>query len=149
MSKTFQPGDEYNLVDEYARLLKLQNWYEWIFDVPETDRSSAVTNPELLKAKESETFKYCLEALHRFENKSRDEIFKIVSEIGMLGTSGIDYATPKIYTLKSLPGEEFTGLQLLCLMYTGFQKVEPAMDTGLDFKEAYTLALQVYNAKYN
>ena len=77
----------------------------------------------------------------------RDEIFKIVSEIGLLGKGGIDYSTPKTYTLKSVPGEQFTGLHLLCLMYVGFQKIEPTMDTGLDFREAYTLALDAYKAR--
>lgn len=147
--KTFQPGDEYDLVDEYARILKLQNWYEWKHDVTQAEASSAVTNPELLKTKESDTFKYCLDALRRFENMEQDEIFKIVSEIGILGAGGIDYASPKTYTLKSIPGEQFTGLHLLCLMYVGFQKVEPDMDTGLDFKEAYTLALDAYKARFH
>jgi len=54
---------------------------------------------------------------------------------------------PKTYTLKSIPSEQFTGLHLLCLMYVGFQKIEPDMDTGLDFKEAYTLALDAYKAR--
>lgn len=147
--KTFQPGDEYALVDEYARILKLQNWYEWKHDVTQAERPSAVTNPELLKTKESDTFKSCLDALRRFENMERDEIFKIVSEIGILGSGGIDYASPKTYTLKSIPREQFTGLQLLSMLYVGFQKIEPAMDTGLDFKEAYTLALDAYKARFH
>ena len=147
--KTFQPGDEYALVDEYARILKLQNWYEWKHDVTQAEASSAVINPELLKTKESDTFKCCLDALRRFEDMERDEIFKIVSEIGILGTGGIDYSSPKTYTLKSIPREQFTGLHLLCMMYVGFQKIEPAMDTGLDFKEAYTLALDAYKARFH
>lgn len=147
--KTFQPGDEYDLVDEYAHLLKLRNWYDWKLDTTQAERPSAVTNPELLKAKESDTFKYCLDALRRFEDMPSDEIFKIVSEIGILGAGGIDYASPKTYTLKSIPGEQFTGLHLLCMMYVGFQKVEPDMDTGLDFKEAYTLALDAYKAQFH
>lgn len=147
--KTFQPGDEYDLVDEYARILKLQNWYEWKHDATQAEASSAVTNPELLKTKESDTFKYCLDALRRFEDMPSDEIFKIVSEIGILGAGGIDYASPKTYSLKSIPREQFAGLHLLCLMYVGFQKVEPDMDTGLDFKEAYTLALDAYKARFH
>lgn len=80
---------------------------------------------------------------------SRDEIFRIVSEIGLLGTGGIDYANPKTYTLKTIPGEQFTGLQLLCLLYVGFQKIEPNMDTGLDFREAYTLAVDAHRARFH
>ncbi len=29
----FTPGDEYEMVDEYAQLLKLQGWYEWKPDI--------------------------------------------------------------------------------------------------------------------
>ena len=147
--KTFQSGDEYDLVDEFAHLLKLRNWYDWKLDTTQAERPSSVTNPELLKTKESDTFKYCLDALRRFENMQKDEIFAIVSEIGILGAGGIDYASPKTYTLKSIPSEQFTGLHLLCLMYVGFQKIEPDMDTGLDFKEAYTLALDAYKARFH
>lgn len=45
--------------------------------------------------------------------------------------------------------EQFTGLQLLCMTYVGFQKIEPAMDTGLEFKEAYTQALDAYKARFH
>ena len=76
------------------------------------------------------------------------DIFKAKQEfIKLLGKGGIDYSTPKTYTLKSIPREQFTGLQLLCMMYVGFQKIEPTMYTGLDFKEAYTLALDAYKAR--
>lgn len=34
-------------------------------------------------------------------------------------------------------------------MYVGFQKIEPTMDTGLDFEEAYTLALDAYKARFH
>lgn len=34
-------------------------------------------------------------------------------------------------------------------MFVGFQKIEPAMDTDLDFKEAYTLALDAYKARFH
>ena len=68
----------------------------------------------------------------------------IASEIGILGMKGIDCVTPgKTYTLNSLPGEQFDGLQLLCLMYVGFKIVEPTLDTKLDFDKDYKLALEL------
>jgi len=132
-------------------LLKLRNWYEWKDDsyIPrQTPQSSAISSDtQRVKGDSSDAFKYCLDALRRFQGKTREEIFKVASEIGLLGTSGIDYTTSgKSYTLKTLPGETFTGLQLLCLMYVGFKTIEPALDTGLDFKDAYEMALEVFNA---
>ena len=148
----FTPGDEYEMVDEYAQLLKLQGWYGWKLDTAELPQAikitSAASDIEPLKEKEPAAFYYCLDALQRFAGKSREEIFRIVSEIGMLGTKGIDYSDPdKTYIINSIPQKEFTGLHLLCLMYTGFKIIEPDLDTGLDFADAYKMASDVHNLK--
>ena len=49
--------------------------------------------------------------------------------------------------LTALPGDRFSGLQLMCLMHVGFKRVEPSADprTGLD--EAYARALAMYRAR--
>lgn len=140
------------MVDEYARLLKLHDWYDWKPDIaeqpPGENIQSGATNPELLKEKEPEAFTYCLDALKRFNGKPREEIFRVVSEIGILGTKGIDYASPdKTYFLKSIPHEEFCGLHLMCLMYVGFKLIEPNLDTGLDFADAFKMAFDVHNSR--
>ena len=60
---------------------------------------------------------------------------------------GIDHAEPKKnYSLKSCPGEAFSGLHLLCLMYVGFKLYDPKVDCGLDFAEAYKLAQESHKA---
>ena len=88
---------------------------------------------------------YCLSALQRFEKMRRDEILKVVSEIAILGQSGLDYASSEQkYRLVSLPGESFSGLQLMCLMYVGFKDIEPTLDVGMDLSEPYQMALQLY-----
>jgi len=144
----FHPGDEYDLVDEYARLLKLQQWYVWGDDISVSASLSNFENPkEPVTTDLPEAYGYCLDALKRFDGKSRDEIFKIASEIGLLGTKGIDHTTPdKTYPLKSFPNETFTGMHLLCLMYVGFKLIEPDLNTGLDFRDAYEMALEAHKA---
>jgi cytochrome c-type biogenesis protein CcmH/NrfG len=145
------PGDEYALVNEYAKILNLEGWFSVVddFTVPSTS-PQGTTNPELLKQKESATVMYCLDALKRFENLSMEKIREIAFEIGMLGTSGIDYTKPdRRYSLKSLPGEQFSGLQLLTLMYVGFQRIDPSLDSGLDFREPYLMALKVFGEPTN
>ena len=146
----YTPGDEYEMVDEYAAILKLRPWYEWQIDPvlnqkekePEQSHSTAPVTTE-----KPEAYTFCLDALKRFDGKSRDEIFNVISEISMLGMNGIDYTTPgKTYTLKSLPDESFAGLHLLCLMYVGFKLYDPAVNCGLDFSEAYTMALDIRKA---
>ena len=93
---SFRPGDEYELVDEYARQLKLLSWYEWR---PNNADLSAGTSDDTsssppLKSDNPETYTYCLDALRRFDGKSRDQIFAVASEIGILGMKGIDHTTP-------------------------------------------------------
>ncbi|MCX5870521.1 MAG: hypothetical protein NTY00_07780 [Deltaproteobacteria bacterium] len=91
-----------------------------------------------------EAYIYCLDALRRFDGKSRDEIFAVASEIGILGMNGIDHTSEKTYSLKAYPGETFTGLSLLCLMYVGFKLYDPSINSGLDFAEAYEMALEAH-----
>ena len=147
--EVFQPGDEYALVDEFARLLKLRSWYIWkTDDVPDlsvTELPSA-TNTVPLTTDKPEAYIYCLDALRRFDGKSRDEIFAVASEIGILGMNGIDHTSEKTYSLKAYPGETFTGLSLLCLMYVGFKLYDPSVNSGLDFAEAYEMALEAHKA---
>lgn len=150
----FKPGDEHDLVDEFARLLKLDGWYEWKPD--DRDKTpeqvgpdlEGNTNPELLKDKELAAVMYCLDALQRFSDMIDSHVFQIVSEVALLGQSGLDYASSeKKYTLPSLPGERFSGLQLMCLMHVGLKRANPAADpkTGLD--DAYSRALNLFQAE--
>ena len=144
----YRYGDEYLLIDEFARILKLENWYTLQPDTTNSKESGGPTNPQLLKSKEDTTLMYCLAALEKFENMPRDQIYAIASEVALMGTSGIDYANiERRYSLKSIPGSNFSGLELLCMMYVGFQKIEPSLNTGLDFKDAYESALKLYKPK--
>jgi hypothetical protein len=89
---------------------------------------------------------YCLAALQRFEEMSREEILPIISEIAVLGQSGLDYASPEPkYRLASLPEKAFSGLELMCLMYVGFKDIEPTLDIGFDLREPYEMALKMHN----
>ncbi|MBI4826926.1 MAG: hypothetical protein HY807_10995 [Nitrospirae bacterium] len=84
---------------------------------------------------------YCLSALEYFADKDLEEIKKVGFEIAMLGRQGIDPAkTEKKYNLESIPGKEFTGLQLLAYMYSAFQVIDPFLDTGMNYKKEYEMA---------
>lgn len=150
---SMNPGEEYEIVDSWAEKLGLQGWYEWQKDDgthhnKESKGSDATTNPELLKKKHPAAVWFLLDTLKRFENMREDEIREISFEIGMLGTSGLDYASPdEKYTLRSLPGEKFNGLQLMCLMYAGFKRIAPEQDLGMDLEGPYKTALQLFKLK--
>ena len=63
---------------------------------------------------------------------------EITFEVALLRESRLDYAKPKKkYTLSAYPGEYFSGLQLICLMYAGFKRIAPEQDTGMDLNEPW------------
>ncbi|MFA6371144.1 MAG: tetratricopeptide repeat protein [Methanothrix sp.] len=86
---------------------------------------------------------YILSALETFKGKSTQKVKDISFEIGMLGRQGFEINDPtKKFTLRTLPGE-FTALQLVSMMYTGFKQFDPSLDIGMDFSEEYGLALKL------
>jgi len=146
--ENFTPGDEYEMVDEYANILKLRPWYDWQTDPVHLKREMAPDKSALsapLTTDKPEAYTFCRDALRRFEGQSRDEIFTVITEISILGMNGIDHTTTgKTYTLKAYPDETFSGIHLLCLMYVGFKMYDPSVNCGLDFAEAYEMALAAH-----
>ena len=141
----YHPGRDYELVDRFADVLRLKNWYEWLDDVTQTSPVEGTTNPELLQQKEPATLMYLLGTLERFSKMPRQQITALAQEIALLGQSGLNYASPdKKYSVNAFPGETFSGLQLLCFMYVGFKQIDPSLDTGLDFGDAYAQALKLF-----
>ena len=165
----FTPGDECDLVDAWTAELGLTGQYYWTADTdpdpdvgdapaapaarPSRTRPAGVegpTNPALLHdpGTQMAATLHMVSALERFEGMSQNAVTQIAGEIAILGITGIDYASPAPqYTLRFLPGEEFTGLQLLCLQYVGFQIAFPETDTQIPLGEAYAAARKLYEAK--
>ena len=49
--------------------------------------------------------------------------------------------------LKSLPGERFSGLQLMCLMFAGFKRFAPEVEGGLDLDAPFLQALELFEKR--
>ena len=76
-----------------------------------------------------------------------EQVREIALEIGLVGSNGLDYASPdQKYTLKSLPGEKFSGLNLMCLMYAGFKRIAPEHDLKMDLHEPFLVALDMFQS---
>ena len=94
----FEAGDEYILVDEFARELKLQRWYEWKTDAEAAleapDRPEGLTDPELLHHKDQAAVWYLVNALERFETMPAEDVREVAVEIALIGVNGIDYTSP-------------------------------------------------------
>lgn len=142
------PGDEYLLIDEYARILGLADWCEWNLDVGESTPEEPEEERTKFDNRQDEILIYCVEALRRYEAMSPASVAGVAREIALLGAGGIDYRTPgRVYEIPSLPGEKFSGLQLLCLMHVGMKKTNPAWDTGLDMDEEFRMAVEMFRNK--
>ena len=88
---------------------------------------------------------YCLGAVERFEKMTTQQVEAVGFEVAILGMQGINPAdSEKQYTLKSLPGQ-FSGLQLLCIMYVAFKQIAPEKDTGFDVSREYAVALSMHH----
>ena len=44
------------------------------------------------------------------------------------------------YVLRALPGRTFSTLQLICIMYAGFKRIEPGIDIGVELGEEWGIA---------
>ena len=90
---------------------------------------------------------YCLGALELFETMTDEEIQALGREIAILGMRGLDINDPsQKYTFNSLPGD-FSGMHLVSLMYTAFQRVAPGTDVGIDLSREYAQAVALFEAR--
>ena len=151
------PGSEYDLVDRWAAELGLTDWYTWLPDnagpassepaAASPGRNLPVTNPDLLAepAAQMAATMYMVGALKQFAHMDRPVILRFVTEIAQLGQQGLDYTDSDTkYTLDAARGKAFTGLQLMSWMYVGFKLIEPDLETGIPFEDAYRRALNFY-----
>jgi hypothetical protein len=84
---------------------------------------------------------YLLDAMRLLCGKSLQEIQEITFEIGMLGKYGLDINDPQeSHVLRALPGRIFSALELVCIMYAGFKRIEPGMDIGVELGEEWEMA---------
>jgi len=83
---------------------------------------------------------YLIDAIQRFAKKRKEEIRTISFDIALKGREGLDINNAeKKYRIDSLEGE-YTGLQLVCFMYAGFQIIDPSLDVGMDLSKEYQFA---------
>ncbi len=151
------PGKEYELVDAVAKLLGIESWFAWrpdpgSFTVVErmTDSNlGGVTNPGLLRRKSREAVPFLLAALRRFDRMDEEAIKKLTLEAALLGQEGIDYGNSSArHHLKSVPVEEFTGMEIMCLLYAGLKRTAPGeTNLGFDLNDEFAMALELYHAE--
>ncbi|MCX6159207.1 MAG: tetratricopeptide repeat protein [Ignavibacteriae bacterium] len=165
--KGTKPGDEYDLIEKWGKQLKLSSYFKLVdekdyltdsndildeiskdpFNLEREKRENAIERVSF-KDNPMESMAvtmYCLDALKTYEGKDESFVKEVTFEIAMLGTYGLNpYDNEKQYSLKTIPDKKFTALHLLSFEYVGFQKIDPSMDTHLDFQSEYQNAIQMF-----
>jgi hypothetical protein len=72
-------------------------------------------------------------------HKVSDFLFDLFPKAKEMGNS-LDALREELTGYYTIPGKEFTGLQLLAYMYAAFQVIDPFLDTGMNFKKEYETA---------
>lgn len=89
---------------------------------------------------------YLAGALETFAKAGPDKSRQITIEVAMKGQEGLDINDPaQKYTLKTLPGQ-FSGMQLVSIMYAGIKALDPNMDAGIDLSAEYEAAKAMQRA---
>jgi len=92
---------------------------------------------------------FMFDAIKKLSALTADKVKAIAMEIAMLGANGIDVSRSGGYTLKTMPGEDFSGYRILADYYVSRKIALPEhlAKVGLPFDDAYALAQQMYDAK--
>lgn len=85
---------------------------------------------------------YMVDAIKRFRKMTPHLVGQIALEIAVLGRSGLETNdAEKRYELKLLPGESFSGLNLIAMMHVGVRQFNQEADTGTGLEDEYATAV--------
>lgn len=72
-----------------------------------------------------------------------EEVREITFEIACWDSMGWISTTPRDVRPAVAAGEDVLALQLVCIMYAGFKRIEPGMDIGVDLGEEWEMAVRL------
>jgi hypothetical protein len=169
---TRAPGQEFDLVNQWARTLQLDAFFELEDEATleaqndidaflrkiEADPYGLNEPEDPLEQAEMEQFQqhqaeigtnpaiilYMTEALQFFKNKSEAEIKSMAFELAQLGTTGID-PHKKDYIIPSIKGKRFSGNQVLAFFYSSWALSMPEKVglLGLPFEKEFGIAKNI------
>lgn len=153
-AKGFAPGQEYDLIDEFAAQLGVRGWYVWQPDsgamsdeANSADAAPAPASPSR-KINSPAAMMLLVAALVRLDGRSAENIREIATEAALKGTTGLNLdSAEKVHAISAFGNERFSGMELLCLMQAAFQKLNPGTDVGADFSEIWPAAQMMHAAR--
>jgi hypothetical protein len=150
-AKSIGPGEEYDLVDEFATQLGVRSWYVWRPDTGAGQDATLQATPDSAPARRIDSpaaLMFLVSALDRLKNLSDAEVKSIAAETALKGTIGIDLDSPeKIHSISALGNERLRGLELVCLMHAAFQRINAGTNVGVDFSQIWQAAQKMHAAR--
>lgn len=150
-ARNIGPGEEYDLVDEFATQLGVRGWYVWRPDIGAGQDVTPQAAPDPAPARRIDSpaaLMFLVSALDRLKNLSDAEVKSIATETALKGTTGIDLDSPeKIHSISALGNERLSGLELICLMHAAFQRIHAGTDVGVDFSHIWPAAQMMHAAR--
>ena len=165
------PGDEYELLQSWAKQLYLQNYFSLVeesdsrkhsdlierlcadanVDLPAHEavqpadtKMQSFTDAHQGKDINMAVTRFMVEALHYFKNQNDSRINDIAIQIGLMCGNGI---TPEAegYTIPLIAGKTFTGYQVLAYYYVSWAKAFPEYleQLRLPFNKEYDFAQEM------
>ncbi len=166
------PGDEYELLQRWAKQLYLQNYFALIEEPDYREQSDLIerlcaeaqvdlpgksdavhpadkkmqlfTEAHQGKDINMAVTRFMVEALHYFKNLTDSEINAIAIQIGLMCGEGINPDADG-YTIPLIAGKTFTGYQVLAYYYVSWAKAFPEylLQLQLPFDKEYEFALEM------
>ena len=97
-------------------------------------RSAGEVRPEVVE--------YIRDAMQRFKSMDVAQIQNFALELALIGNKGLNISdSAKKHLLTTWPGE-YSGLQVISIMYAAFQQFAPGTDLGIDLSREYRIATQ-------
>ena len=162
MKNKRSPGDEYSLVDQWARELGLAGNFKLLDErefVSGRERQNAGSKSEEEKHAATEEFvkqkqdtgtnmavvMFMVDALQFFKPMPIEEVRNISFEIAMIGTKGISPARED-YKVGLVPDKTFSGYKLLAYYYVSWAIANPEKlnSLHLPFNDEYYLARKMF-----
>lgn len=145
----FTPGDEYDLLKYYAKVLEVDDFFNLI----SLDKDSNYTYTDqytefkIHKDVEDEIslVSHLVKAINFFNGKSIEDVKRVAVEIAVLGQNGISTTKDSGYKITSIPNVDFGGKELLAFYYVSWAIAFPDMvdKLGLPYAQAYKQAKEI------
>ncbi len=148
----WMPGAEYEWIETWAEMLGLNGWFAWIDGndgqvtggSPRPERAKPDHPASIGEAEQVVFTHYLLSALEWLDQEGPTRAGEVAAEIAGIGMTGIDMHGDRKYTLRTIPGKQFSGRHLVSLLYVCLKAVDPTIDPGIDLHDPYLRALELH-----